>query len=196
MDTCLARVSVRVGADPSGLRRQVGDAFQKVPLATARVVILGQGTIPIRPRATPWVSVSPAGRMGRSHRRGGSIYEERSEPAATSPLHTRDISARSRQGVMLLNRALTVPADPQVRPKRHLRWWAPIVTSAAKAIALEAADRPIAALLWGVPAQKVRPHLEPNVEVFAASHPSPLSASRPAGVAEPFRGIDTVRQGE
>jgi uracil-DNA glycosylase len=34
----------------------------------------------------------------------------------------------------------------------------------------------------------MRKHLGPNVEVFASSHPSPISVDRAAGGERPFRG--------
>ncbi len=98
-----------------------------------------------------------------------------------------DLSAWAEQGVMLLNRALTVPLDPSSRPGRHFRWWAPIVIPTMKAIAIEAEKRPIAAMLWGVPAHRMRKHLGPSVAVFATSHPAPRSANRTAGGEVKFR---------
>ena len=89
---------------------------------------------------------------------------------------------------MLLNRALTLPLDPSARPRRHFRWWAPIVVATMKAIAAEAENRHIAAMLWGVQAQRMRRHLEPSVKVFASSHPAPRSANRTAGGEEQFCG--------
>ena len=88
---------------------------------------------------------------------------------------------------MLLNRALTVPRDPSTRPRRHVRWWAPIVIPTMKAIAIEAEKRPIAAMLWGVRAHRMRKYLGPDVEVFATSHPAPPSVNRTAGGEEKFR---------
>ena len=59
-----------------------------------------------------------------------------------------------------------------------------------KAIRAEAETRPIAAMLWGVPSHGMRKYLEPGVEVFASSHPSPMSVQRSAGAERSFRGSD------
>jgi uracil-DNA glycosylase len=159
-------------------------AFE-VPLSAVRVLVLGQDPYPNPSHAVGLsFSTGPKGPIPASLR---SIYVELDE-GGYEPPDNGDLSAWSQQGVMLLNRALTLPLDPQARPRRHFRWWAPIVTSAAKVIALEAADRAIAALLWGVPAHRMRKYLEPTVRVFAASHPAPLSAARSAGREEAFRG--------
>jgi uracil-DNA glycosylase len=42
-------------------------------------------------------------------------------------------------------------------------------------------------MLWGVPAHGMRKHLEPEVAVFASSHPSPMSVDGTAGATSPFR---------
>lgn len=89
---------------------------------------------------------------------------------------------------MLLNRSLTIPRDKQARPKRHIRWWSPLAVAAMKAIRAEAETRPIAAMLWGVPSHGMRKYLEPGVEVFASSHPSPMSVQRSAGAERSFLG--------
>ena len=89
---------------------------------------------------------------------------------------------------MLLNRALTLPRDKQARPKRHIRLWSPLTVAAMKAIRIEAEARAIAAMLWGVPSHGMRKYLEPDVAVFASSHPSPMSVQRTAGAERAFRG--------
>lgn len=182
VDACLTKVS------DSGLylpeEGAIWRAF-KVPLADIRVLILGQDPYPNPSHAVGLsFSTGPGGPIPASLR---NIYVELDECGYRAPNHG-DLSAWSEQGVMLLNRALTLPLNAQARPRRHFRWWAPIVTSAARAIALEAARRPIAALLWGVPAHRMRAHLEPHVRVFAASHPAARSVARSAGGEVPFRG--------
>jgi uracil DNA glycosylase len=59
-----------------------------------------------------------------------------------------------------------------------------------KAIRVQAEARPIAALLWGVPANGMRKYLAPEVEVFASSHPSPMSVLRRAGATPAFGDSD------
>jgi len=48
--------------------------------------------------------------------------------------------------------------------------------------------RRIAALLWGVKAQRMKVHLGDHVHVITSSHPSPQSVRRMAGGHRPFRG--------
>jgi uracil-DNA glycosylase len=63
-----------------------------------------------------------------------------------------------------------------------------------RAIRAEAAARPIAALLWGVPAHRMRKLLQPGVQVFSSSHPSLMSVDRTAGAEASFRGSDPFGQ--
>lgn len=94
---------------------------------------------------------------------------------------------------MLLNAALTWPQNDRSLGKDHLKIWEPVGTATAKVLATEAKDRRIAALLWGVPAGKFAAILG-GVQVFASSHPSGLSSSRPAGDAPPFKEAGTFAQ--
>ena len=186
VDVCLTKLSDSGPYLPT--EGAIWRAFE-VPLAAVRVLILGQDPYPNPSHAVGLsFSTGPNGPIPPSLRNiyvELRKYVELRDPGYEPPNHG-DLSAWSQQGVMLLNHALTLPLNPLARPRRHVGWWAPIVTSAAKAIALEAEDRPIAALLWGVPAHGMRRCLEPKVKVFAASHPSPQSVARSAGREEPF----------
>lgn len=160
-------------------------AFE-LPLGEVRVLLLGQDPYPDPARATGWsFSTGPGGAVPDSL---ANIYREL--PAEYPQPKTGDLTNWTKQGVMLLNRALTVPVDRQSSPKRHIQWWSPLAVAAMKAIRVEARTRPIAAMLWGVPAHGMRKYLEPEVEVFASSHPSPRSARRKAGREPEFRGSD------
>ena len=156
-----------------------------VPPTSVRVLILGQDPYPNARHAVGLsFSTGPHGPVPASLL---NIYRELKLSGYEPPTHG-DLSAWTNRGVMLLNRALTLPLDRSARPRRHFRWWAPIVISTMRAIAAEGEHRNIAAMLWGVPAQRMRAYLESNVKVFATSHPAPLSVNRGAGGEERFRG--------
>lgn len=186
IDAALAKVAKGGGYFPieDEMSSVIWRAFQ-LPLGTVRVLVLGQDPYP-----------DPAHAMGLSFSTGpggdipdslANIYAELARAGYPTPT-TGDLSPWAAEGVMLLNRALTLPSDKQARPKRHIRWWSPLTVAAMKAIRVEAETRPIAAMLWGVPAHGVRKYLQPSVEVFASSHPSPLSFQRTAGDEIPFHG--------
>lgn len=188
VDNCLARVAAAgpylpVEDEPNSV---LWRAFE-LPLNQVRVLILGQDPYPSAARAMGLsFSTGPAGDVPDSL---ANIYEELARAKYSTP-RAGDLNAWTQQGVMLLNRALTLPRDKHARPKRHIRSWSPLAVTAMKAIRGEARARPIAALLWGVPSHGMRKHLEPEVKVFASSHPSPMSVQRAAGAERPFRGSD------
>lgn len=186
IDTCLARVAsggpyLPVEDEPNSV---IWRAFE-LPLTQVRVLILGQDPYPNAARAIGLsFSTGPGGDIPDSL---ANIYEELAADGHSRPAFG-DLSPWTAQGVMLLNRSLTLPRDKQARPKRHIRWWSPLAVAAMKAIRAEAEARPIAAMLWGVSSHGMRKYLEPGVEVFASSHPSPMSVQRSAGAERSFRG--------
>jgi uracil-DNA glycosylase len=98
----------------------------------------------------------------------------------------------ARQGVLLLNTALTVEAH---QPASHARiGWEHVTDALIMRVLRE--PRPKVLLLWGSHAQARRALLELQppagpVEVLIANHPSPLSAQRPP---RPFIGCGHFRQ--
>jgi len=191
IDVCLAKVAdagsyLPVEQEANSL---IWRAFE-LPLSKVRVLILGQDPYPDPVRATG-LSFS-TGSGGDVPVSLANIFRELAVAHPTPG--AGDLSAWTAQGVMLLNRALTLPRDKRSRPRRHIRWWSPIAVATMKAIRAEAKTRPIAAMLWGLPAHGMRKHLEPGVEVFASSHPSSMSVERTAGEECAFRGSDPFGQ--
>ncbi len=98
-----------------------------------------------------------------------------------------DLSAWTAQGVMLLNRVLTVaPGDSG---SHRGRGWEQ-VTDAAVA-ALVARDAPLVAVLWGRDAQAMGPLLADTARVQSV-HPSPLSANRGFFGSRPFSTVNAL----
>jgi uracil-DNA glycosylase len=110
-----------------------------------------------------------------------NIYKElRSDVGVTPPQHG-DLSAWSDQGVMLLNRVLTVrPGQPGSHRRKG---WETVTSTAIHALA----DRggPLVAILWGKDAIALEPMLG-SVPVVKSVHPSPLSAGGGFFGSHPF----------
>jgi uracil-DNA glycosylase len=94
---------------------------------------------------------------------------------------TGDLSPWSHQGVLLLNRVLTVQAGLAGSHRR--RGWESVTEQAIRA--LVARDRPLVAILWGKDAGTLRPLLG-DTPVIESAHPSPLSARRGFFGSKPF----------
>lgn len=145
-----------------------------------RVLIVGQDPYP-----TPGHSIGLAFAVERHVRPlprslANILRELRDDLGIDSPAHG-DLSAWSEQGVLLLNRVLTVrPGQPG---SHRGRGWEEVTAAAVRA--LVARGGPLVTVLWGNHAKTLLPLLE-GVAVLESAHPSPLSASRGFFGSRPF----------
>ena len=149
--------------------------------ADVRVVILGQDPYhgPNQAQGLAFSVAEGQTKLPPSLR--NMLQEVKADTGAESQCKA-DLSAWARQGVLLLNTALTVE-DGQ--PQSHAgQGWEELTDALLAKLASQ--PDPIVFLLWGASAQRKRPLLEraPH-RVLTANHPSPLSARRPP---EPFIG--------
>lgn len=154
-------------------------AFQR-PLADVRVLITGQDPYP-----TPGHPIGLSFAVDREvrplPRSLANIYQERESDLGIPPAPHGDLTAWSDQGVLLLNRVLTVRPGT---PASHRGWgWEKVTELAIRA--LVARDAPLVAVLWGRDAANLQPMLGAT-PVIASPHPSPLSASRGFFGSKPF----------
>src|SRR5665811_1689386 len=100
-----------------------------------------------------------------------------------------DLTAWSDQGVLLLNRVLTVAPG---QPASHKgKGWEPITEAAIRA--LVARGGPLVAVLWGRDAQTLQPLLG-RTPFVASAHPSPLSAAGGFFGSRPFSRVNALLQ--
>jgi uracil-DNA glycosylase len=149
-------------------------AFDLTPLHRVRVVIVGQDPYPsavtidgkLLPRATGCsFSVRYGDDIPPSLR---NIQKEIASniPGYSIPTHG-NLDNWALQGILLLNRALTV--QPSV-PKSHIAPWKPFVKMVIQAVC--SFNPRVIFLLWGREAQEVREYIGSNVTVLEAAHPS------------------------
>lgn len=160
-------------------------AFRQ-PLADVKVLIIGQDPYPTPGHAVGLsFAVSPQTRpIPRSL---ANIYRELMDDLGLPPRTHGDLSAWTDQGVLLLNRVLSVAAGS---PGSHRgKGWEAITTAAVTAVAhrKDAAGlpSPLVAILWGKDAEAMKPLLG-DTPVVSSVHPSPLSASRGFFGSRPF----------
>ena len=172
----------RVIYPPRGQRLR---ALELTPLEGVKVVILGQ---------------DPYHGPGQAHGLAFSVPEGVRVPPSLVNIHKElqaDIGCRpashgnlerwARQGVLLLNNALTVEAGQA--GSHQQRGWEAITDAAVAAVASR--DDPSVFILWGSHAQKKAqriPQLAPGGRhcILASPHPSPLSAHRGFFGSRPF----------
>lgn len=150
------------------------------PFDDVRVLIVGQDPYPTPGHAVGLsFSVDPSVRpIPRSLQ---NIYQEYTADLGLPVPANGDLSPWARQGVLLLNRVLTVrPGEPASHRKKG---WEKVTECAIDA--LVARDAPLVAILWGRDAASLGPRLgdTPRIE---SVHPSPLSASRGFFGSRPF----------
>ena len=160
-------------------------AFQR-PLADVRVLVVGQDPYPT-PGHPIGLSFAVDAHVRPVPRSLANIYAElRSDLGLEPPAHG-DLTAWADQGVMLLNRALTV--RPGEAASHRGRGWEEVTECAIHALAKRGG--PLAAILWGRDAQGLKPMLGP-VPWVESPHPSPLSASRGFFGSRPFSRVNEL----
>ena len=162
---------------PAG--EQILRAFQ-TPLTAVKVLVIGQDPYP-----TPGHAVGLSFSVPRSlrplPRSLDNIFKELSADLGIEPSEHGDLQNWVDQGVLLLNRVLTV-ASGEAGSHRSLGWQS--ITEAAVR-ALGEREEPMVAILWGNDARQVQGWLGDH-PVIASAHPSPLSAARGFFGSRPF----------
>ncbi|MBA2446093.1 MAG: uracil-DNA glycosylase [Nocardioidaceae bacterium] len=150
------------------------------PLSDVRVLIVGQDPYPTPGHAVGLAfSVDAAVRpLPRSLL---NIYRELTDDlGVTAPDHG-DLAPWADQGVLLLNRVLTVRTGS---PASHRgKGWEAVTDLAIEALVRRGG--PLVAILWGRDAQSLKPRLA-HVPIIESAHPSPLSAARGFFGSRPF----------
>ena len=180
-DFLRAELAAGRGYQPAGDR--VLRAFER-PLADVRVLLVGQDPYP-----TPGQPVGLSFSVAREDRplpaSLRNIYTELADDLGHAPAEHGDLSCWADQGVLLLNRVLTV--QPGVTNAHRGKGWEAVTECAIDALA--ARGGPLVGLLWGNPARALKPRLG-EVPVVESPHPSPLSAHRGFFGSRPFSRVN------
>ena len=166
-------------------------AFRQ-PLAGVKVLVVGQDPYPT-PGHAIGLSFAVDGRTRPIPRSLANIYRELEADLGLPARVHGDLSAWASQGVLLLNRVMSVRAG--AAGSHRGKGWEAITTAAVAAVAGRRASdggpAPLVAVLWGKDAESVRPLLS-GAAVVSSVHPSPLSASRGFFGSRPFSAINQL----
>jgi uracil-DNA glycosylase len=160
-------------------------AFRR-PLADVRVLVVGQDPYPT-PGHPIGLSFAVDAHVRPVPRSLANIYRELATDVGVEPPPHGDLTAWAEQGVMLLNRVLTV--RPGQAASHRGRGWEEVTECAIHALARRGG--PLAAILWGRDAQGLEPMLG-GVPWVESPHPSPLSASRGFFGSRPFSRVNQL----
>jgi uracil-DNA glycosylase len=154
-------------------------AFER-PLDDVRVLIVGQDPYPT-PGHAVGLSFSVAPDVQPVPRSLVNIYQEMQTDLGLERPSTGDLSPWADQGVLLLNRVLTVRPG---KPASHRgKGWETVTAQAISA--LVSRGGPLVAILWGRDARNLVPHLG-GIPAIESAHPSPLSAHSGFFGSRPF----------
>ncbi len=156
------------------------------PFDDVKVLVVGQDPYPT-PGHPIGLSFAVDPHVRPVPRSLANVYRElRDDLGVTPPAHG-DLRAWSEQGVLLLNRVLTVGSG--AAGSHRGKGWEAVTDQAVRA--LVARGTPLVAVLWGAQAASVRPLLG-DTPVVASAHPSPLSASRGFFGSRPFSQVNAL----
>ncbi|WP_394435880.1 uracil-DNA glycosylase [Streptomyces sp. SGAir0957] len=163
-------------------------AFQQ-PFDDVRVLIVGQDPYP-----TPGMAIGLSFAVSPDVRTlPGSlqnIYRELNADLGLPRPSNGDLTPWTKQGVLLLNRALTTA--PRSPGAHRGKGWEEVTEQAIRA--LVARNRPLVSVLWGRDARNLRPLLG-QLPAIESAHPSPMSADRGFFGSRPFSRTNELLTG-
>lgn len=98
---------------------------------------------------------------------------------------SQDLTNWTTQGVLLLNRSLTVEEG---EPNSMADLWTPVTNRLIDVIS--ELPQPIIFVLWGKSAQQLIPIIDGRKKIITSPHPSPFSASRGFFGSKPFSRVN------
>lgn len=179
------RAEIAAGRSYLPAGQHVLRAFQQ-PFDDVRVLVVGQDPYPT-PGHAVGLSFSVAPGVSPVPPSLDNIFREMNSDLGLPRPSNGDLTPWTRQGVLLLNRALTTA--PRKTAGHRGKGWEAVTEQAIRALA--ARGRPMVSLLWGRDARNLRPLLSqyPAVE---SSHPSPMSADRGFFGSRPFSRVNSL----
>lgn len=189
--TTLAAIDARLAEESQhGITHapQPANVFRALtmPLESVRVLLIGQDPYP-----TPGHAVGLAFSTDRGvkpiPRSLANIYRERESDLGIPPESHGDLSAWCEQGVLLLNRVLTVRTG-EPGSHRGIGW--EMFTESVIDLLVQRGG-PLVSILWGNDARTLAGRLATTPRIESA-HPSPLSAQRGFFGSRPFSRTNTL----
>jgi uracil-DNA glycosylase len=166
-------------------RDDVFAALHLTPLATTRVVILGQDPYH-GPRQAHGLCFSVRREVAIPPSLGNIYTELRNDLGITTPEHG-NLEAWARQGVLLLNTTLTVRGGQAA--SHQGKGWETFTDEVLRVVST--LPHPVVFILWGASARKKKALIDtsptgPGHVIIESAHPSPLSAHNGFFASKPF----------
>jgi len=156
-------------------KKNIFRALEEVDFDQVKVVIMGQDPYHGKDQAIGLSFAVPNEMRLKPPSLKNILKELQSDLKIEMPPHASDLSGWVEQGVLLLNRVLTVEAEKAFSHRD--RGWEQFTERVVKI--LSERKKPIVFILWGSHAQKLKEHIDLKTHsVIESPHPSPLSAYR------------------
>lgn len=179
-------ITAAIGADQRLILPPAPQRFAALDLTppnATRVMILGQDPYPT-PGHAHGLAFSVEPDVSPLPRSLNNIFKEMTDDIGQAPANG-DLRGWAKQGVLLLNTALSVPAG-EANGHKHLGW-----SQLAHQVLDLTSQRPTAYILWGNTAQKLESFINPGDHlILKSAHPSPLSARRGFFGSRPFSAVN------
>ncbi len=166
-------------------KEKIFRAFECEP-SSIRVVIVGQDPYPNKDLAMG-LSFSIPPNVKRIPQSLKNIYTEMLSDVGGNAPNNGDLGYLAEQGVMLLNRGLTI----SLPSKKVNSLWYGFTDSVAQALA----NQGVIGIFWGNQAQKLAPYFPTDKQILSV-HPSPLSAYRGFFGSKPFSAANRILESE
>jgi uracil-DNA glycosylase len=166
---------IQILPDPENIFRALS-----LPVGKVKVLIIGQDPYPTPGHAMGLAFSVPSEVSPLPRSLSNIVSELQSDMRCDRPLNG-DLSSWANQGVLLLNRVLTVSAGDA--GSHRGKNWEEITSSLVQFLVSN--NPSVVAVLWGKDAQKLG-YVFPQENVIVSVHPSPLSASRGFFGSKPF----------
>jgi uracil-DNA glycosylase len=157
------------------------------PFADVRVLIVGQDPYPT-PGHPIGLSFAVSPETRPVPRSLANIFREYTEDLGHPTPSNGDLTPWTEQGVLLLNRCLTV--EPGKSGSHRNKGWEKVTEQAIKALVARDSE-PLVAILWGSDARSLKPWLT-DVPIVESAHPSPMSADRGFFGSRPFSRVNAL----
>jgi uracil-DNA glycosylase len=157
------------------------------PFHDVRVLIVGQDPYPT-PGHPIGLSFAVSPETRPVPRSLGNIFREYSDDLGHPTPANGDLTPWTEQGVLLLNRVLTV--EPGKSGSHRGKGWEAVTEQAIKALVARDGE-PLVAILWGSDARGLKPWLT-DVPIVESAHPSPMSADRGFFGSRPFSRVNEL----
>ena len=149
------------------------NAIKLTSLDNAKVLIIGQDPYPSAEHAHGLAFSSLSSKTPASLK---NIFKKLKEDFPEGKYESNTLTEWGKQGVILLNTALTFEGKEQKLLKEHTKLWEPVIKNIFEVLIKR--NKTLVVMRWGNYAQKVGECFDncPNIYPLDTTHPSPFSA--------------------